>query len=289
MLSWRWCFHEVECVWVGGRDNVVMEMVFPQGRMLCKLGFIVGQCQWCMCMFQLALYIHDKGEGVPLTDVAFLCTTEPKPECATTYTHTFPDCVSTLSLLSPPQSRLYFTASCLTQTPLHYRHLSITYTSPKQTPLHRRHLSITDTSPSQTPVHYRHLSITCTSPKQTPLHRRHLSITDTSPSQTSLHRRHLSITDTSPSQTPLHYRHLSITYTSPKQTPFHRRHLSIADTSPLQTPLHRRHFAIADTSPLQTTLHHRHLSHHIWNWWSNIGCSKTLSVWKWGTCQWLPL
>ncbi|KAK2171440.1 hypothetical protein NP493_1065g01034 [Ridgeia piscesae] len=181
--------------------------------------------------YELALYIHDKGEGVPLTDVAFLCTTESKPECATTYTHTFPDC-----------------------TPLYHIHLPKTDTSPSQTPLNHRHLSIADTCPLQAPLYHMHLPKTDTSPSQTPLHHRHLSIADISPSQTPLHYRHLAISDTSPLQTPLYHIHLPKTDTSSSQTPLHRRHLSITDTSPSQTLRHRRHFSITDNSPPQTPL-----------------------------------
>ncbi|KAI0214810.1 hypothetical protein LSAT2_000031 [Lamellibrachia satsuma] len=49
--------------------------------------------------YELALYIHNKGEGVLLTEVSFLCAAEHQEECATTYPLKFPDCVSTRFLL----------------------------------------------------------------------------------------------------------------------------------------------------------------------------------------------
>ena len=49
--------------------------------------------------FQLALFVHDDGKGVTLTDVPFLCTEAQREECSTVYPLKFPDCVSTPFLL----------------------------------------------------------------------------------------------------------------------------------------------------------------------------------------------
>ena len=49
-----------------------------------------GHCSF----FQLALYIHDDGKGVALTDVPFMCTEAQRDDCSTVYPLKFPDCVS---------------------------------------------------------------------------------------------------------------------------------------------------------------------------------------------------